>query len=976
MESNHPGHFSGADGGADATLAGVATTNASLAPGGVQLSIPGDASPTAAAGPLTFGIASLPPGLMQMDPSSLPALSCAMASDGAPQCGQPELLRSLVPSDSAQASMKSLWRAQNELLPPARLVEVAHAALQSSGFRRRPAPGTQQQSEQDAQLVAYAAASATAEVERSSSAKRDPPGGNGCDSNGPQDMKRLRTDSCGDGAPHLATAEQPIANVVPDAVARIVSVSALQPPPPPVPSVKRELPPLPPLPNHSSATTPFSRPHRTRSSGSGAPEAAAAPSGDAPAAGTCVPLKSAFSHAASLPTEWQPGCSVTTGRRSARSPAPRGSRNLSLICATSAETNSAMAPRRGSGLASAQSAFTAAQAAETALAGGGAAAVAAVPAAGGAEQGVESGSVASNPGQRAGGGGGSSGAMESAASADLRRLAQLAEAAAMLEEQMATKGGHRASGGGGGGQDAGPGSHALSIPVGEDGSSRAAGAQARLGADGVEQQPMLRHRSTSLTAGGLTAGLGGVAAADLLRPPGSALTSGPAVLRSMGSLPGALPDSHAASGAADVSGRAGDMADGGGREGSPGDDDVMGGGRRRTAHMDSEAASEGGSQDGDHPDDDDDDVDGGDGSNDSAGGGSSAGGSGRTLTERYRAALKASAKQRGRGQSVVKLDPDKAPRGSNRNGLCARIASITKERLQQVYHLNIEEAARELGIGMTKLKEHCRTLGIPRWPSRKLKSMDKLIESLNERAMTEPATKEVIADILAEIESFKRAIYENPCLEVEEDIKRLRQSNFKKEYQQRQVEQRLRGGGILMDKPGGVAGGGGAGGSSGGGRTSSMGGSQHFQGGCPSGGGLSAASINAATSAASGAAALAQAALSQPVLPQGVLPPSFTANLGPALMAGQLAAGAAAAQGSAHLVQVPLLAPGQLQQLLMAQQPAALQQLMAQRALVGMPPSALLLPAMIPPQLQQQQPQLTKPVEALAAMGEAGPDAE
>lgn len=60
-----------------------------------------------------------------------------------------------------------------------------------------------------------------------------------------------------------------------------------------------------------------------------------------------------------------------------------------------------------------------------------------------------------------------------------------------------------------------------------------------------------------------------------------------------------------------------------------------------------------------------------------------------------------------------------------------------------MYHLNIEEAARELGIGMTKLKEHCRTLGIPRWPSRKLKSMDKLIESLNERATSEPATKEV-----------------------------------------------------------------------------------------------------------------------------------------------------------------------------------------------------------------------------------------
>lgn len=61
----------------------------------------------------------------------------------------------------------------------------------------------------------------------------------------------------------------------------------------------------------------------------------------------------------------------------------------------------------------------------------------------------------------------------------------------------------------------------------------------------------------------------------------------------------------------------------------------------------------------------------------------------------------------------------------------------------QVYHLNIEEAARELGIGMTKLKEHCRLMGIPRWPSRKLRSMDKLIESLQERAQGDSIAQEV-----------------------------------------------------------------------------------------------------------------------------------------------------------------------------------------------------------------------------------------
>ncbi len=58
------------------------------------------------------------------------------------------------------------------------------------------------------------------------------------------------------------------------------------------------------------------------------------------------------------------------------------------------------------------------------------------------------------------------------------------------------------------------------------------------------------------------------------------------------------------------------------------------------------------------------------------------------------------------------------------------------------------EAARELGIGHTKLQELCRTLGITRWPSRRLKSMDKLIESLNERVALEPSGKDVSHHVL------------------------------------------------------------------------------------------------------------------------------------------------------------------------------------------------------------------------------------
>lgn len=50
----------------------------------------------------------------------------------------------------------------------------------------------------------------------------------------------------------------------------------------------------------------------------------------------------------------------------------------------------------------------------------------------------------------------------------------------------------------------------------------------------------------------------------------------------------------------------------------------------------------------------------------------------------------------------------------------------------QVYHLPISEAAEGLDIGVTVLKKYCRKFKVPRWPFRKLKSMEKLIVSVED----------------------------------------------------------------------------------------------------------------------------------------------------------------------------------------------------------------------------------------------------
>lgn len=58
------------------------------------------------------------------------------------------------------------------------------------------------------------------------------------------------------------------------------------------------------------------------------------------------------------------------------------------------------------------------------------------------------------------------------------------------------------------------------------------------------------------------------------------------------------------------------------------------------------------------------------------------------------------------------------------------IARIALEDVVKCFGLPIVEASRNLKVGLTVLKRKCRELGIPRWPHRKIKSLDSLICSL------------------------------------------------------------------------------------------------------------------------------------------------------------------------------------------------------------------------------------------------------
>mmetsp|Transcript_10011 Transcript_10011/g.30570 ORF Transcript_10011/g.30570 Transcript_10011/m.30570 type:complete len:661 (+) Transcript_10011:334-2316(+) len=58
----------------------------------------------------------------------------------------------------------------------------------------------------------------------------------------------------------------------------------------------------------------------------------------------------------------------------------------------------------------------------------------------------------------------------------------------------------------------------------------------------------------------------------------------------------------------------------------------------------------------------------------------------------------------------------------------AKTKAISFDELAKHFHMPINDAAKELGICATVLKELCRRRGIQRWPHRKLKALDRLIE--------------------------------------------------------------------------------------------------------------------------------------------------------------------------------------------------------------------------------------------------------
>ncbi|KAL2635891.1 hypothetical protein R1flu_007370 [Riccia fluitans] len=125
-------------------------------------------------------------------------------------------------------------------------------------------------------------------------------------------------------------------------------------------------------------------------------------------------------------------------------------------------------------------------------------------------------------------------------------------------------------------------------------------------------------------------------------------------------------------------------------------------------------------------------------------------------------------------------------------GPTERMTEITLSELSSYFNMPITQASKELKVGLTVLKKRCREFGIPRWPHRKMKSLDSLIQNIQELAKgPEGKTSAPVMNAVKELEHQKKRMEERPGIELAERTKRLRQACFKASYKKRRQAQTL-----------------------------------------------------------------------------------------------------------------------------------------------------------------------------------------
>ncbi|WJX55912.1 hypothetical protein P8452_41628 [Trifolium repens] len=130
--------------------------------------------------------------------------------------------------------------------------------------------------------------------------------------------------------------------------------------------------------------------------------------------------------------------------------------------------------------------------------------------------------------------------------------------------------------------------------------------------------------------------------------------------------------------------------------------------------------------------------------------------------------------------------------GKKRRAASDIVAKITLSDLVKYFDMPIVEASKKLNVGLTVLKRKCREFGIPRWPHRKIKSLDSLIHDLQEEAkhreMEDKAAAMAVIRRQKMLECEKENIEKMPFMDIQSETKRFRQDVFKRRHRARVME--------------------------------------------------------------------------------------------------------------------------------------------------------------------------------------------
>ncbi|TVU28504.1 hypothetical protein EJB05_20023, partial [Eragrostis curvula] len=114
--------------------------------------------------------------------------------------------------------------------------------------------------------------------------------------------------------------------------------------------------------------------------------------------------------------------------------------------------------------------------------------------------------------------------------------------------------------------------------------------------------------------------------------------------------------------------------------------------------------------------------------------------------------------------------------------------ALTFELVSRHFGMPINQAAKKLNVGLTVLKKRCRELGIPRWPHRKLKSLQMLIDNVQELGQeTEQVDGQRTGRVVEMLEQTKKLIEERPEENLDKKTRELRQACYKMKFERKRL---------------------------------------------------------------------------------------------------------------------------------------------------------------------------------------------